>query len=103
MLMNRGPGPQPCTMLEKLITECTRSGVRKVATPCYPGLINSNVVALRFGYFNPLTPPAHDLIVVNARWKGYRNIELVSMTAKQISTVLLRFDGKAYAEDKSTL
>jgi hypothetical protein len=53
------------------------------------------------GYELVLTAPAHDLIVSNTRWKGYRDIELVSMTARQISTVLLRFDGKTYREHKS--
>jgi len=49
-----------------------------------------------------LNAPAHDLIVANTRWKGYREIELVSMTARQISTVLLRFDGKGYKEFKAS-
>jgi hypothetical protein len=53
------------------------------------------------GYQLALTAPAHDLIVENQRLKGYRNIELTSMTAVQISTVLLRFDGKRYTEYRS--
>jgi hypothetical protein len=48
-----------------------------------------------------LTAPAHDLIVRNRRWKGYREIELVSMTAVQISNVLCRFDGSQYAQFQS--
>ena len=53
------------------------------------------------GYQLALTAPAHDLVVKNALWNGYRNIELTSMTAVQISTVLLRFDGKRYREYRS--
>jgi hypothetical protein len=50
-----------------------------------------------------LTAPAHDLRVRSRRSKGYRDIELVSMTAAQISDVLCRFDGKRYAEYRSSL
>jgi len=50
------------------------------------------------GYELVLMAPAHDLIVKNTRWKGYREIELVSMTALEISTVLVRFDGERYKE-----
>jgi hypothetical protein len=53
------------------------------------------------GYQLALTAPAHDLAVKNARWKGHRNIELTSLSAVQISTVLLRFDGKRYTEYRS--
>ena len=54
------------------------------------------------GYELVLAASAHDLIVKNSRWKQYRNIELVSMTAREISSVLFRFDGKRYTEFKST-
>jgi len=50
-----------------------------------------------------LTAPAHDLIARNRRWRGCRDIELVSMTAVQISTVLWRFDGMRYTEYRSKL
>jgi hypothetical protein len=49
-----------------------------------------------------LTAPAHDLKVKNVQWLGYREIGLVSMTANRISTVLCRFDGRKYAQYKST-
>ena len=54
--------------------------------------------ATAHGYRLALTAPAHDLLVMSVSWKGYRNIELKSITAAQISTVLLRFDGELYKE-----
>ena len=53
------------------------------------------------GYELVLMAPAHDLTVKNTRWKGYREIELVSMTAVEMSTVLVRFDGERYKEYKA--
>lgn len=47
--------------------------------------------------------PAHDLILKKAHWEGHRNIELVSMSASQISTTFLRFDGTRYVEYQSKL
>jgi hypothetical protein len=49
------------------------------------------------GYELVMTAPAHDLGVMNTRSKGYRDIELTSLTAVQVSSVLCRFDGKRYA------
>jgi hypothetical protein len=49
------------------------------------------------GYELVLTAPAHDLVVKKARWRGHREIELMSATAVQFSTVLLRWDGRKYA------
>ena len=43
-----------------------------------------------------LKAPAHDLVIKNTWGKGYRDIELISMSAVQLSTVLCRFDGKRY-------
>lgn len=54
------------------------------------------------GYKLVLVAPAHDLIVKKALWKRVRDIELASMTAVQISTVLLRFNGKRYVEHSAT-
>jgi hypothetical protein len=48
-----------------------------------------------------LTEVAHDLEVKNMRAKGYRDIELLSATAAQVSTVLYRFNGKEYTEYKA--
>lgn len=48
-----------------------------------------------------LAAPMHDLIVKNTRWNGYRDVELASMSAVKISTVLCRFDGKRYVKYKS--
>ena len=43
-----------------------------------------------------LTASAHDLIVKDERWRGHRIIELVSMTAMQVSTDIYRFNGTQY-------
>ena len=48
-----------------------------------------------------LMTPAHDLAVKSSRWKGYRDIELTSMSAVTVSTVLCRFDGRRYARYES--
>lgn len=48
-----------------------------------------------------MTAPMHGLAVKSTRWKGYRDIELTSMSAAKISTVLCQFDGKQYKEFKS--
>jgi hypothetical protein len=45
-----------------------------------------------------LNAPAHDLIVKNTRWKGYREIEMSAETAVEFTSVLFRFDGKRYTE-----
>jgi len=57
--------------------------------------------ATAHGHELVLKAPAHDLIVKNTRWNGYRNVELASMSAAEISTVLCRFDGKKYARYKA--
>lgn len=43
-----------------------------------------------------LMGPAHNLEVKNTFWNKHREIELISMTAAEIHTVLCRFDGKRY-------
>ncbi len=48
-----------------------------------------------------LTAPEHNLIVKKRRWNRYREIELVALTATQVSTALLRFDGEQYVEYQS--
>jgi hypothetical protein len=48
------------------------------------------------GYELLLTAPAHDLVIKRTRSKGYKNIELLSATAVEVSTVSLRFDGRRY-------
>jgi hypothetical protein len=53
------------------------------------------------GYALVLTAPAHDLIVKSTRWNGFRDIELTSMSAVQINSVLCRFDGKKYTGYKT--
>jgi len=53
------------------------------------------------GYKLVLTAPAHDLIVMNTRWKGHRDIELASESAVQFSSVLCRFDGEQYVPYKT--
>lgn len=58
--------------------------------------------AMPGGYKLVLTAPAHDLIVRNTRWKSHRDIDLVSMTAVEISTVSCRFDGIRYIKYAAT-
>jgi hypothetical protein len=48
-----------------------------------------------------LTGPAHNLEVKNTFWKKHREIELISMTAAKVHTVLCRFDGKRYTKRES--
>ncbi len=50
------------------------------------------------GYVLALAASAHDLTLKNSRSHGYRDLEIASMTAVQISTVLFRFNGERYAE-----
>jgi hypothetical protein len=50
------------------------------------------------GYELVLTAPAHDLIVKNTRWKGYRQIEMSAETAVVFTSVLFRWDGRKYIE-----
>lgn len=72
-----------------------------------PPLAGGNVVTFWVfqkwsgGYTLVLTAPAHDLKILHHRTGNYRDIELVSMTASSISTILCRFDGKQYATYRS--
>jgi len=50
------------------------------------------------GYELVLAAAAHNLIIRNTRWKGYRDIELRQATAGQVSTILCRFNGKQYTK-----
>jgi len=65
-------------------------------------LAGGNVVTFWVFFMTPQGPRLvmmaheHDLIVKSAYRKGHREIELDSMTAGQISTVLCRFSGKQY-------
>ena len=52
--------------------------------------------ATAHGHELVLYAPAHDLIIKNTRWKGYRDIEFAGMTAAEITTVLCHFDGRRY-------
>ena len=49
------------------------------------------------GHALVLTIVAHDLILKNTRSKGYRDIEVHSMTAVRLSTAVYRFDGQKYS------
>jgi len=70
-------------------------------------LAGSNVVPFWIFYRTPrgyklvLAAYAQDLIVRKKRFKGYREIKLISMTASVVSTVQLRFDGSKYVTYKS--
>jgi hypothetical protein len=57
--------------------------------------------AAAHGYELALMAPAHTLRVMNTRWLGHRDIELLSASAVQFSSVLCRFDGKRYASYKT--
>ena len=48
------------------------------------------------GYELLLTAPAHDLVITRTQSRGYKDIELVSATAVEVSTLSLRFDGRRY-------
>jgi hypothetical protein len=45
----------------------------------------------------------HTLSVKNKRWKGFREIETLSVVMQKVSTVLYRFDGKRYIRYKDNL
>jgi hypothetical protein len=49
------------------------------------------------GYVKVLSAHALDLILLDKRWNGLREVELLSATGVKIHTVILRFDGKQYA------
>jgi hypothetical protein len=55
------------------------------------------------GYELIMNAFVHDLWIKKTLWKGYREIELVSMSALQISSAICRFDGKKYVGYKSKL
>lgn len=57
----------------------------------------------RRGHELVLVAFAHDLIVRKSRSKGYRDIELASMSASQLSTVIFRFDGSKYQKHQSKI
>lgn len=48
------------------------------------------------GYDLVLQSGAHDLIIMDKRWLGIREVELLSATGIAVHTVRLRFDGKRY-------
>jgi hypothetical protein len=47
-----------------------------------------------------LTAGGHDLQVKSTSWKGYRDIELLSVTMQKLNTVLYKFNGKRYVRYK---
>jgi hypothetical protein len=50
-----------------------------------------------------LTAAAHDLIVRKASWNGYRDLEMMAVTAMRVDRVLFRFDGKRYQQYREKL
>jgi hypothetical protein len=54
------------------------------------------------GYKLVLRAPAHTLRIENMRRRGHRDIDLISATAVEVSTVLCRFDGEKYAGYKTS-
>jgi hypothetical protein len=55
------------------------------------------------GFELVLEAPAHDLEIRKRRSNGYRDIEIVAMTASEVHTVLYRFDGKRYVVRREKL
>lgn len=53
-------------------------------------------------YEQVLRAPGHDLQILRRRSNGYRQIELIAMTAAEVHTVLYRFDGRRYAAGRET-
>ena len=65
-------------------------------------LVGANVVVFwvfiqsQDGWKLALMIPAHDLIVTQARFNGYRNLEANAMTCCTITTARFRFNGREY-------
>jgi hypothetical protein len=65
-------------------------------------LVGGNVVVFwafiqfQVGWKLGLMIPAHDLIVTQTRFNGYRNLEAGAMTCCTITTARFRFDGRVY-------
>ena len=65
-------------------------------------LVGANVVVFwifipsQDGWKLALMTPAHDLIVSQTRFNGYRNLEADAMTCCTITTARFRFDGREY-------
>ena len=50
------------------------------------------------GYRLALHAPAHELVVTETYWNGYREIEMSTESANVLTTVSFRWDGKRYVE-----
>jgi hypothetical protein len=48
------------------------------------------------GFAQILNAPAHDLFIKHSRTRGYRNVEIMALTATRVMTVEYRFDGNQY-------
>jgi hypothetical protein len=48
------------------------------------------------GYDEVLSISVHDLRVLKTKWKGFREIQVYSMTAVTVTTEIFRFDGQRY-------
>jgi hypothetical protein len=105
VLENEGIPPEeiPLSWFSASAVHLTRSHKQDLVVVAEGPLAGGNVVTFwvfsvtNHGYELVLTAPAHDLIVKSTRWNGFRDIELTSMSAVQINSVLCRFDGKKYA------
>jgi hypothetical protein len=50
------------------------------------------------GYRLVLYAPAHDLVVTETYWNGYREIEMSTESADVLTSVFFRWDGKRYID-----
>ena len=104
---NIGPENLPASWFSASAIHLSGAKATDLVVVGEPPLVGGNVTlfwvfcATADGHELVLTAPAHNLMVKNKQWKGHREIELASMTAVQISTVLCRFDGKRYTEYRS--
>jgi len=104
---NLPPEKMPLSWFSAWAIHLSNSGRVDLVVVGKPPLAGANVTtfwvfrSMPHGYELVLSAPAHDLAVMNTRSKGYRDIELISMTAVQISSILCRFDGERYTACKT--
>lgn len=60
-------------------------------------------LATAHGHHLVMTASVHNLRIEKTRQKGYRDIEVSSMSAIKLSTVLCQFNGEQYVEYRSSV
>lgn len=99
---NKKPESLPASWFSASAIHLSSAGKTDLIVVGEPPIVGGNVTlfwvfcATDHGHELVLMAPAHDLIVKNTRWNRHRDIELISMSAVQISSVRCRFDGKQY-------